>query len=1010
MKKIKIWTFVFVICVLGKAELYAQTVFSEIKPSVNAQQFISAGSANNGLHTGQITVNIPLFNLQAKGVDVPISISYNGAGITHTSEASCIGLGWSLLSGGVITQTIRDMNDLDYAERKTWHYDGTYLQNKQVEQQNNPYSINRFDLAMQYVKMDGEPDIFKYSFLGYSGDICLEYKADGSRVWTMYPDKSFQMEKTAVGFKIVANNGIEYLFEAVEKKQSGSTISITSWFLTKIKTPEGGTVIFEYQDDYSYDLTSFIASSIYETDQSKRITRIDYDYGYVTFISSSRDDKYFEPDLSKGSKRITNIELHNKAGTLIKGFQLDNNGYFYNNNQSFHNWGNTRLKLKGVREYSSNKEFLPYYRFEYDHFFALPKTSLQPSNPFPLPKGTWAHNPGHIASVNRSLNGELNPKGYCNGFTPDGTCIWTLGGFYSDVDPMDGFSLSDYICLTKVDYPTGGSETYYYESHDYGLYVNSNEYLPTFYDQNKRILGKRLLKKEIRDDKGNIQTFIYKYRLHDQNNQLMSASSGVLVNPSIHTTTLYTVGVEDNESEKLLLAFPFKTLNPQNNPLCPPVYYTEIEETQIEESGNVYGKKIYYYERMYALPGTNYVYLNYSPYGGRSNLLIRLPNTLYGKQNYFSPELEGLSAANFTYLAYPLGRFNISHLNEGKLVKEVVLDSYGNIVRKTENRYTDGFGVGKTQFGLLVKDFIDGEDKKRYLIAQTQLQFGVRELVEQTTIHYYQNDSVNENKSFTYTNLNLIKSSTTTSSTGNYLVNENIYPNEIVFQTTNLSAQAASIKKMNDLNMIGIPIQTTTKNGNEFIAGTYKTFKQLPNGTVVTDSVFHLGLQQGASVAPPFVNTNGMVIKNINFHRAVVFSTYDSNVNPTTVEGRDGVKETIVWGYGGKYPIARIVNYTDNQLRNNIALLNQLAILESFTIISESDQASLLNCNKIIRNNLPGDAMVLTYTYSPLVGMTSKTDSRGVTTYYEYDGFRRLIYIKDNSGRITDQYDYHYKQ
>ncbi|OOQ57424.1 hypothetical protein BC343_15110 [Mucilaginibacter pedocola] len=57
----------------------------------------------------------------------------------------------------------------------------------------------------------------------------------------------------------------------------------------------------------------------------------------------------------------------------------------------------------------------------------------------------------------------------------------------------------------------------------------------------------------------------------------------------------------------------------------------------------------------------------------------------------------------------------------------------------------------------------------------------------------------------------------------------------------------------------------------------------------------------------------------------------------------------------------------------------------------------------------PADAQMTTYTYDPLVGMTSSTDAKNQTTYYVYDGFQRLITIKDQKGNILENYDYHYK-
>jgi YD repeat-containing protein len=49
-----------------------------------------------------------------------------------------------------------------------------------------------------------------------------------------------------------------------------------------------------------------------------------------------------------------------------------------------------------------------------------------------------------------------------------------------------------------------------------------------------------------------------------------------------------------------------------------------------------------------------------------------------------------------------------------------------------------------------------------------------------------------------------------------------------------------------------------------------------------------------------------------------------------------------------------------------------------------------------------------TYTYDPLVGMTSSTDERNRTTYYIFDDFGRLKEVKDHEGNILQQHDYNY--
>jgi hypothetical protein len=58
----------------------------------------------------------------------------------------------------------------------------------------------------------------------------------------------------------------------------------------------------------------------------------------------------------------------------------------------------------------------------------------------------------------------------------------------------------------------------------------------------------------------------------------------------------------------------------------------------------------------------------------------------------------------------------------------------------------------------------------------------------------------------------------------------------------------------------------------------------------------------------------------------------------------------------------------------------------------------------------PMDAQMTTYTYDPLIGMTSASDVNNKPTYYEYDNFGRLYLTRDFLGNILKKYDYHYKE
>jgi YD repeat-containing protein len=57
----------------------------------------------------------------------------------------------------------------------------------------------------------------------------------------------------------------------------------------------------------------------------------------------------------------------------------------------------------------------------------------------------------------------------------------------------------------------------------------------------------------------------------------------------------------------------------------------------------------------------------------------------------------------------------------------------------------------------------------------------------------------------------------------------------------------------------------------------------------------------------------------------------------------------------------------------------------------------------------PIGAQMTSYTYKPLVGITSQTDANGKIQYFEYDDIGRLLRIKDTDGNIIKQFKYNYK-
>ena len=63
-----------------------------------------------------------------------------------------------------------------------------------------------------------------------------------------------------------------------------------------------------------------------------------------------------------------------------------------------------------------------------------------------------------------------------------------------------------------------------------------------------------------------------------------------------------------------------------------------------------------------------------------------------------------------------------------------------------------------------------------------------------------------------------------------------------------------------------------------------------------------------------------------------------------------------------------------------------------------------------IRSSLASRPVLMTsYTYDPLIGITSMTAPNGTKTTYTYDAMGRLSNVKNHGGSIIQQHSYNYK-
>lgn len=127
---------------------------------------------------------------------------------------------------------------------------------------------------------------------------------------------------------------------------------------------------------------------------------------------------------------------------------------------------------------------------------------------------------------------------------------------------------------------------------------------------------------------------------------------------------------------------------------------------------------------------------------------------------------------------------------------------------------------------------------------------------------------------------------------------------------------------------------------------------------------------------------------------------YDSHLNPVCISSTGQPRTCYVWGYKWTYPVAQIKGASYEEVK---AALGGNKFIENIGDAT-SPSAFMLKLNSL-RNLLP-NALVTTYTYKPLVGVTSVADPAGRMITYHYDGAGRLNAIKDEAGNLLETYEY----
>lgn len=302
------------------------------------------------------------------------------------------------------------------------------------------------------------------------------------------------------------------------------------------------------------------------------------------------------------------------------------------------------------------------------------------------------------------------------------------------------------------------------------------------------------------------------------------------------------------------------------------------------------------------------------------------------------------------------------------------LNFINNILREGDSRaYRRGLPLEKKLYsnGVLLKEeqytYTDlGDSYAAYIVGSGEYWWSARRFLADrvpstivTVYHPAAGKSLSSTTEYTYDSYGRQLSETVTDSDQTKRQTSTAYLSGVV-QPSLVSSVSKSIK----------PVGTSSYITTENIAYTYVHTGNLWNKTSETKTLYD-------------ASGTGTVADQVQY------ASYNAIGKPCQVTANTD-NMAIVWGYGGRYPVALVENCTYSEL---------LSALRS-TLSGELSNAQIKALYE-----LTGKA-VHAYSYTPSVGLTREIGPSGRSVSYTYDALGRLSTIKDAGGTVLQSFSY----
>ena len=1017
-------------CFFAPSPLKAQGgyVKKDIVPlSPNAAELGRYGQVPVSLYTGTPEVSVPLLELTERNLRLPVSLQYYAGGVQVDQRSSWVGLNWALNAGGVITRKVNGTYDenrflgftgVGYINMRHYPMNGGLIPDVDENAWSGVGNTLAYNAApMEYYTrlwlwgVDPAPDEYTFNFMGRTGRFFI------TKDRVVVASEKIKIEYVIndvyyASWKITTEDGTQFFFAESERTRTrsyyvcnpgepGRVDAFTAWYLTRITSADGSSIGLEYDRTYdqSYrnetNSTSEIYHEItgglfpnctvggpqpYKIYQATSVSAYPEPV-YLKKITTSQATLEFETmDASPGrpsERKLSKIVLKNKAGIQLKSFVFNYRDYQISTG---------KFLLTSVQE---QKQLVDAVRQKAPYQFEYNEQVIPPVQDYF--GGTSLAGVDYFGFYN-------GPANYSTRI-PEKTfpyCRYSFNGIARTPNPA-------YVqagMLKKIIYPTRGFTAFDYEPNDYS-YV-SNQLV-----KSSKIIagGVRIARIITHDGLSTANDLIKTYSYLAKDNPALS--SGVILN-EVQTTFAYSSAANAYNGA-------LSTNIWMDEPLLP----TDLGYSQVTEQSSDGGKVVYQYTTAKDYPHT--------PFSDDGTFVIH--NTRE------SIDFRGAIVAKqiFQRFTHPFtrseGRFKYMR---GLLLTKVVYNTAGKRLTEETNVYQP------REFGRSYASASQGFDRSACMNGPSTIFFfhrysvgaGRSELIHSEKKTYSQNDPANNEyvattTTYRYDNavhLQPTRIQTTTTELDGLIRRENTY------QTfpEDYSDNSGFVKQLKDAHIVNAPIEKVvylddlydgTSSNARVIAG--QLFKYKPGGKGLLDEIYELETpapiplynnfklsNQPAGVVAPMPTPNQPFSPDARYGRKLVYTAYDTYGNPLQVSPEHDVPTAYIWGYNDTYPIAEVKNATYAEVE---AVLTP-AVVAQLAGASPGSDAQVRQALQVLRTDARlRNAQVTTYTYQPLVGMSSATDAAGVTTFYEHDELQRLKRVKDQDGNIIKHQVYHYK-